>query len=752
MTSTLPVPLTFFSALFAAFILMVPGSAEAQSPSSTSEPLEIPRLSGPIQVDGVIDEPAWEAVPALPLTMFSPTFGGEMTEHSEVRVAHDGEYLYVSGRLYDSDPDGIQTNTFYRNQYSGDDVIAVVLDSFNDHETAVWFITNPAGARSDRTVSNDAVFSGGMPMNTDWNAHWDVATTQTDEGWFAEFRIPFSSFGFQARDGEVTMGLIVYRFIARKNERQIFPAIDPAWGGLAFAKPSQARRIRLEGVRQETPVYVTPYTLFGAGRTPELVGPVGQPTGWEVASDRMAEVGLDLKVSPVPNLSLDLTLNTDFAQVEADVQQINLTRFPLFFPEKRQFFQERSSTFQFNAGGGMNRLFHSRRIGLEGGEPVRIYGGGRAVGRLGGADFGLLSMQTAGGPEGSPENLSVARLSQQVFNPYSSVGAMVTSRLGSEGRDNIAYGLDGQVRLFGDEWVSVKWARSYDERIDEGSELDGGVIQGRWERIRDEGLSYSADAIRVGTDYNPGLGFQNRRGFNYLGGRVQYKRFQGADSPFRSTAWTADAGRFARSLDGTTESGSMASEGNMEFKGGTTVRLRAERRFEDVRNPFQVAGLPIEPGEFTFHSGEFRLQMARSRPLRGNLTAGAGQFYDGGRWSVNVSPTWNPSKYLELSGGLEVNRLGFSDRDAAVTAGLAQFNTQFALNTSLSLSVFAQYSNVADLTTLNARFRYHFREGTDLWVVLNEGVHMDREAFDGPLPPRSAGRNLMIKYTHTLIF
>ncbi|TVP54557.1 MAG: hypothetical protein EA351_12810, partial [Gemmatimonadales bacterium] len=325
MTLTLPFPFAFASTVLAVLVLTLPGEAAAQSSSSTSMPLEIPRISGPIQIDGVIDEDAWDEVPVLPLTMFSPTFGGELTEHSEIRVAHDSEYLYVSGRLYDSDPDGVRSNTFYRNQYSGDDVLAVVLDSFNDHETAVWFITNPAGARSDRTVSNDAVFSGGMPMNADWNAHWDVATTQTDEGWFAEFRIPFSSFGFQSRDGEVTMGLIVYRFVARKNERQIFPAIDPAWGGLAFAKPSQAQRIRLQGVRQETPVYVTPYSLFGTNRAPGLVGPAEHPTGWEVRSDRTAEVGLDVKVSPVPNIALDLTLNTDFAQVEADVQQINLT-------------------------------------------------------------------------------------------------------------------------------------------------------------------------------------------------------------------------------------------------------------------------------------------------------------------------------------------------------------------------------------------------------------------------------------------
>jgi len=481
--------------------------------------LPIDRLTGPIELDGVVDEPVWDEVEPLPMTMFAPTFGEPITERTEVRIAHDDEYLYVSGRMYDSDASGIRTNTFYRNQYSGDDLLAVVIDSFNDHETAVWFTTNPAGARTDRTISNDGVGSGGeMPMNWDWNAHWDVATTQTDEGWFAEFRIPFSTLGFQVEDDRVTMGLIVYRFIARKNERQIFPAIDPRWGGLAFAKPSQAQRIVLRGVRQSRPLYVTPYTLAGFNRIPELVDIGGGLERWSAEADPTTEVGVDLRYSPLPNLTLDLTANTDFAQVEADDQQINLTRFPLFFPEKRQFFQERASTFQFNAGGGSNRLFHSRRIGLDDGEIVRIYGGGRAVGRAGGTDFGLLTMQAAGREDRSSENLSVLRLTQQIINPYSSVGAMVTSRLGSSAGDNVAYGVDGVIRMLGDEWLRVKWAQTFDDAIDEESVVEAGLLQARWERLRDEGISYSGEFIRVGEDYHPGLGFQDRRGFRGGGG------------------------------------------------------------------------------------------------------------------------------------------------------------------------------------------------------------------------------------------
>ena len=380
------------AAITACAALAAPISLSAQLPPippSPGAPIAIPRLSGPIELDGVVDEPAWDAVAPLGMTMYTPNFGGALTERTEVRIAHDDRFLYVAGRMYDSDPDQIRIGTFYRDQYSGDDILAVIIDSYNDHETAVWFVANPAGVRQDRTVSNDAEFTNGMPMNWDWNSYWDVVTSRSGEGWFAEFRIPFSTLGFQATAGEVTMGLIVYRMIPRKNERQTFPALDPGGGRLGFAKPSRAQRVVLRDVRQSAPLYITPYALGGFRQTPVLDGQ------WRTERDPTSEAGLEVKYSPTSNLALDLTVNTDFAQVEADDQQINLTRFALFFPEKRQFFQERSSTFDFNTGGFNNRLFHSRQIGLDAGEIVRIYGGARAVGRLGGTDFGLLNMQTA---------------------------------------------------------------------------------------------------------------------------------------------------------------------------------------------------------------------------------------------------------------------------------------------------------------------------------------------------------------------
>ncbi len=715
-------------------------------------PMPVFRLTGAITVDGIVDEPAWQDIEPISMTMHSPVFLGPMTERTEVRIAYDDRYLYMSGRMYDSDPRGIRTNTFYRDAYSGDDLLAIVIDSYDDYETAVWFVTNPAGARNDRTVQNDAVFTGaGMPMNSDWNAHWDVATSQTDDGWFAEFRIPFSTLGFQSVGDEAVMGFIVYRFIARKNERHTFPAIDPKWGGLAFAKPSQAQRVVLRGVRPSKPVYVTPYALGGTNWTPVL--PEAIPgAGWTTDAHTSRELGVDLRYSPTSNLAVDFTANTDFAQVEADDQQVNLTRFPLFFPEKRQFFQERASTFQFSTGGFTDRLFHSRRIGLDQGEIVRIYGGARAVGRIGGLDYGFLDMQTAAHGGRSSENMGVLRLNQQILNPYSSIGAMVTSRLGSDGQDNLAYGVDAVLRPFGDEWITARWAQTFDEAIDEASALEAAVVQARWERIRDDGLSYAAEFTRVGGDFMPRLGFQARRNYRLYSGRLQYKRFQDAESPLRSSSFQVGGGHYVRTPDGTAESSFVEPQFGLEMKDGKELRLTARSNYESVREDFTVAGATVIAGDYWFHEARLRLELPRSGLFRGDYTATAGTFYDGTRYGLAVNPAWNPSRYLELGGGYEINRIVFDERDDATTAHLLRLKVQLALNTRVSFNTFAQFSNVADLATFNARFRYNFREGTDLWIVYNEGINTDRDVLDRPRLPLSSGRSIMLKYSHALIW
>lgn len=724
-------------------LLLVPAPAVGQ------DTLRLHRLTGPIVLDGRVNEPAWDQVPLIPTTVFSPQYRGEATERTEIRVAYDATYLYVSGRLYDSRPAAIRTNTLYRDAYSGDDLLGIALDTYNDRQTASWFVVNPGGVRTDRALFNDAEFSAGMPMNPDWNTFWDAETSQNDEGWFAEMRIPLSSLGFQDVNGRVVMGMALYRFIARKNERQIFPDIPPAAGGMAFVKPSRMQRILLEGVRRRQPVYVAPYGLGGWRRNAVLNG---TSSGYDITRVYTREAGLDLRYSPTANLTLDLTANTDFAQVEADDQQINLTRFSLFFPEKRQFFQERAAIFDFGMGGFFSRLFHSRRIGLVEGQPIRLLGGLRLVGRMGGADVGILNMQTASALGRPGENFGVARLKQRVLNENSTLGAMVTTRVSDDGSFNVAVGADAVLRTVANEYLTVKAARTFEDTRGGIGLADAARLLVRWERRTQGGLSYAAEIIRSGGAFNPGIGFDLRTDFSSLEGRLQYLWFTGPTTPFRSLSVQASGQGFRRNADGSTESGTLSPELRAEFKNGGNLNLTYRANYESVLDSFAIAsGVPVPPAAYWFHEGELGYRAPMSASFRPTVVATAGQFYDGHRVSLSATPAWNPSRHLELGLDYSFNAVRFPGRDLSLDAHLLRLRVQTAYDAHLSLSTFWQYNSVADVASVNARLRYNVREGNDLWVVYNEAVNTDRLTRT-PLPPVSQGRAVMVKYTHTLVW
>ena len=726
-------------------------------------PVPLSRLAGQIRLDGIVDEPAWEAIAPLPMFMWAPVHGGEPTEVTEIRIGYDESHLYMSGRMYDSDPDGIRINTLYRDQFSGDDLLSIMIDSYNDYETALWFVTTPAGTRSDRSMANDAEFTGGgMPMNSDWNAHWDVATTRDDQGWYAEFRIPFATLGFQTVGDEITMGVIVYRFIARKNERHLHPWISQEWGGFGFGKPSQAQRVTLEGVRASSPLYVTPYVLGRAEETPRFdaimdgaAEGVALDSAWFRDQKFAPEPGLDVKFTPSPNLALDFSVNTDFAQVEVDNQQVNLTRFSLFFPEKRQFFQSRASTFDFAVGGARDRLFYSRRIGcggLSGCDPVRIYGGGRAVGRAGELDYGILSMQTAPDGDLSGENMSVARLKARVMNPYSYVGTMVTSRLNNHGQNNIAYGMDAQLRLVGDEYLTVSWAHTFDQELGVMNPLESGLFRARWERRHDQGFYYGGEYRRIGGGYRPQMGFQLRNDHTFWGTRVGHTWVKGNDSALRTVSLDLMSTNYFRLSDGTPESRGITPTLALEFRSGGRFSFAVQRTFESIREEFTATGLTVERGEHWFQTFNVNWMLPRSGLFRGNISGAVGDFYDGRGAIFGFSPTWTVSKHLELQANYSVNRIEFASRQEYATTHLASLRLGTAINAHISLSALAQYNTLSEQASVNARFRYHFREGTDLWAVYTDGLDYARDLTARHVSPLSTGRVLMLKYTHTLGF
>ncbi len=741
--------------------LLAGSIASAQSTNT----LVLPRLQGPIQLDGLSDEPAWQAVEPLPLTQHQPVFEGTPTERTEIRIAYDDEYLYASGRFYDSDPGGIRGNNIERDGDSpGDDRFFLILDTFNDNETALGFITTPAGNRIDFSIANDAQIQRRpgqsqitLPGNTSWNTFWDAAAVRNNEGWFAEMRIPFSSLRFQDDDGDVVMGLITSRTIARKNETVSYPAIEPRWT-FGTMKPSVAQDVILEGVRSRNPLYITPYALGGISQSYDLNE---TESDYERIDDPSQELGLDLKYGLTSNLTLDLTINTDFAQAEADDERINLTRYSLFFPEKRLFFQERSSIFNF-ATGMRDYLFYSRRIGLSDLGPVPILGGVRLVGRLGPWDLGFLDMQTSEARfetnEGTAvtipaENFGILRLRRQVLNENSYAGGMLTSRLGPDGNDNYAYGLDATLRLFGDDYLTAIWAQTFNTQdLAVVESTDNYRLSTGWERRSRDGLAYNFNFSYQGKNYSPGIGYMTLRDYWGVGPRISYSWLP----PEASRIYRYNIQLFNslsyRNSDGALESARIGPSLNVEWKSGASARVWIRYRYEDLPEMLRMPeNTTVPSGSYPFYDVEAYYQMPYGRLLRAGIDFNVGSFYDGSIVDVGFSPTWTVSRFLSLIGQYQYTIGSFPDRDQSFSTQLISLRVQARANTRLSANIFIQYNSSVDMVGINSRMRYNPKEGTDFYLVYNESLNTDRQQESDPTLPLTNSRTILLKYSTTFL-
>lgn len=712
----------------------------------TQTAMTIPRIEGTIELDGMPDEAIWQEIDPLPMTMYFPESGNDPTEKSDIRIGYNDEYLYVGARLYDSEPSKIQNTSLERDSGGpSDDFFGLVLDTFNDNENALGFFVTPGNTRTDFTVYNDS--QGEQPFNTSWNTFWDAATEVNEEGWFAEMRIPFSSLRYESSEGEVVMGLIAHRWIARKSESSIFPAIPNEWGWFGQWKPSQSQKVQFNNLETKRPFYITPYLLGGFGQRHELND---TETAW-VRNDQLTyDAGLDVKYGLTSNLTLDLTVNTDFAQVEADNQQVNLTRFSLFFPEKRKFFQERASLFNYSFGGP-NRLFYSRRIGINDGQEVRILGGARLVGRIGGWDLGLIEMQTAREGSNIPtENFGVLRLRRRVINPYSYIGSMFTSRIGDDGTYNYAYGFDGNIRVFEDNYLTAIFAQTFENgKKNEFSSLDASRIHIGWETRRIEGFGYDFSFSRSGPQYNPGIGFEVRENYARFGNSISYGWFTNDSSPFINHQISLEGSIFLSNTGGTTESADLGSRWNSSWKNGSTLNAGPSLFYENLTEPFEIIEDIIIPRrDYYFYGFEGFYSTADANLLTTRINLQAGQFFDGYRFSKSLGISWSLSPNFKLEPFYEFNRVIFPKRDDDFTAHLGRLRLKYYFNNDLSASTFAQYSNASKSFISNFRLRYNPQEGNDLYIVYNEGLNTDRHSYT-PVRPLSNSRTVLIKYTYT---
>ncbi|MFC2125026.1 DUF5916 domain-containing protein [Bacteroidota bacterium] len=703
------------------------------------------RINSPIKLDGISNEFAWEGIRLLPMTMKMPNFGSEPSERTEILLSYDDDYLYAAGRFYDSVPSKIQATSFKRDGgwTWATDAMGIVLDTFNDNENAVVFITTPAGTRTDVNILNDGVDVPYKNANPSLNKFWDVATVHNDDGWFAEMRIPFSSLRFEERNGQTVMGITAYRLIPRKFEFNTFPLISEKYG---IIKPSQTQEVLFEGIKSHNPLYITPYLLGGLGQSNELND---TETAYERDDKFVHEAGLDVKYGLTNNLTLDVTINTDFAQVEADNQMINLTRYSLFFPEKRLFFQERQGNFDFRFED-MNRLFYSRRIGIHEGEQVRIYGGARIVGRAGPWDIGFLNMQTEKFEDLPSENFNVMRLRKQVINPYSYIGGMVTSRIGNRDSWNTAYGIDGIFRLFGDDYLTLKWAQSFEnDKKNQVVTLAPSKIYVNWNRRSEKRLGYNLSYSRSGHDFNPGIGFERRHNYTRFGDYIQYGWYPDKTSRLQNHQVFIQGIAFIHNTEDKIETSRIGPGWQFVTRVNTFGSIGILQYQDNVTESFSFSDdVDVPAGEYTYYGIEGIFNLRRGNPFTIGSNITVGTFYDGRRITMTLTPRANVSPHLQLQGTYQLNWIEFPDRNQKFMGHIGRLRASAFLNVKHSLIAFIQYNSANDGVLTNIRYRFNPSEGHDLYIVYDEGLNTDRER-EIPVLPRSNNRTIMLKYSYT---
>ena len=733
-----------------AVVFFVGAALSAQA--AVTDILPIARINDVVEFDGTTAPAIWTLSTPVNMQMHAPSFGKTPSEQTEVRIGYDDKFLWVFARLHYADPSQIVATSKKRDEESrNSDSFGIILDTYDDNESGLAFFTTPSGQRIDFAISNDANFkpspTGNTALNYSWNTFWDVKTAMIEDGWSVEMRIPFSSLRFQEKDGNVKMGLILNRSISYCNEVDTYPEIDPKYGILAALKPSLAQTVEMKGVKSARPIYIAPYVVSGFEQNQVLNGAETQYTREDKPK---LTAGLDVKYSLNSNLTLDVTANTDFAQVEADDEYVNLTRYLMYLPEKRMFFQERSSIFGFNMGQSQE-LFYSRRIGLNNGCPVRIYGGARLTGRMGKWDLGVLDMQTEKYDETPSENFGVFRARRQVFNQNSYVGAMATTRIGMNGQHSMAYGADGVFRLFGEDYLETRFAQttSAEGKIQADSKSNSFAYL-RWERRNEEGFAYNLNYSYSGLNFNPSVGFMSKLGIAGVDLRTQYGWLPGEKTKLQNFKLVMGYTRMHRLIDDGLENRWISGGFNMMSKSGWAIMTTMFHMKEGILNEFRLSDNAVVPaGIYTYQNLFSMISTPFTKPVVLEFTFSGGGFYDGTRTSVMAEPTLNLSSSFQLGGAYSFNKVKFDDRNQQFTSHLARIKFLYMYNTKLSISSFVQFNSVNNILIGNLRLRYNPREGNDFFLVYNETRPTSGYQFGEANHVPFLNRMVLLKFVHT---
>jgi hypothetical protein len=720
--------------LAALFFCVLAPAAAATSPQNNAQ---TPRVvagvaTSPVSLDGALDEPAWQQAGVIGnLIQQSPRPGAPTPFATEVRVLVDGDTLYLGVTCFDPDPSKIAVHTMQRDgSMDGDDAIGVILDPFGDRTTGYFFLVNAAGARQD------GVYTDPEEIPLDWDGIWDARTRVTTQGWTAEIAIPSRTLRFPK--GRTTWGFNVGRRIARDRvEVRWTGATLDAWFGDLRRTGELAG---VEGLQQGLGLSISPYGLVKSTRDFSTDD-----------TETEADAGLDVSYNLGPELAGVLTINTDFAETEVDTRQINLTRFPLFYPEKRQFFTDGANQFDFGIGLAEDFIpFFSRRVGLYGGEQVPLLGGVKLVGHQGRWGIGVLDVQSEDIPQASGSNLFAGRITFDV-DQHLRVGVIATNGNPDGVHDNSLAGLDAIWRtstLRGDKNFAVgAWAAGSGGDLPNGKRTGYGFKVDYPNDLWDVMLTYK----EFGDALDPALGFLPRPGTRWYSSGIAYQ-------PRPQQGWWASRVRqfkfelepvVVTGLDGATQSWSVfTAPVNVELQSGDGFELTWQPQFERLDAPFEISeGVVIPPGSYRFDRYRVELTTSKHRAWQIGTEVSLGTFYTGRmtEWEQTVSYT-TPGGHLQL--GLLLEEIFGYLPEGDFIERLFQLNVAYAFTPDLILSCYTQYDNDSDNLGVNSRLRWTIRPGTDFYVVWNhDWVHPAGEDRWSALEPVSDQAVVKLRYT-----
>ncbi|MEX1257124.1 MAG: DUF5916 domain-containing protein [Gemmatimonadota bacterium] len=714
------------------------GSAAPEAAATTNRAnftIAAARVSERPEIDGDLSDPSWErAAEVRDFVQQEPAEGEPATERTEVLVMYDGATLFFGLRAYDSDPGGVVATELRRdgNRILDEDNFQIILDTFMDSRSAYMFVVTPLGAMLDQQVSEEG--AGGRRgtsgnVNRDWDGVWRASARRTSEGWTAEIAIPLVTLRFPATDTQ-SWGINFQRNVSRKNEVAFWAPIPRAFG---LTRVSLAGTFTdLQSLSRGRDLRIKPY-LVGGGRR--------EVSGGESENSTSGDVGLDVKYGITAGLNLDLTVNTDFAQAEADDERVNLTRFALFFPEKRDFFLENAG--QFNVGttaslGRMADLFFSRQIGIsESGDPVPIVAGARLTGKIGQHNIAVMDIQTDETGSSPGENFLVARYSRDVSS-RSRVGALFVNRQAtSGGHYNRTVAADLVFAPNASFTVNGFFAATQSPGVS-GGEL-GGHLRAAW---LDPSWNLYAEYTDLQDNFNPEVGFVPRVGIRTTKLHIERNPRPGRFGlrvlePMWNVTYTTDQ-------DGRLLSRQFHHMLGVRFDSGAYLNFWHNRYFERLDDPFRVAsGVVIAPGAYHFYDWRVSYSSNPSRRVTYSVSWDPQTFYDGDRTDISLSAGVRITSQLATTARFTRNDVDLPAGAFVAEVGSLQLDYAFSPNTSLR--TLTQYNSSNEQWSTSVRFRYIYRPGSDLYIVYDE---VRRDVAGTPLPTEFRDHQLVVKMTY----